>query len=140
MADFVSKEKRSKIMAAIKGRNTSIELLLRKELTKRGLRYRVHHDIPGRPDIAFPRWKVAVFTDGCFWHKCPRCYRPPTSNRQYWLPKLAANVRRDKRQTNLLRKQGWRVLRFWEHAVRGESAECAAKISGVIKSRSHSRA
>lgn len=112
--DKFSKETRSKIMQAIKGKHTKPELLLRKELSKLGYRYRLHHG-KEKIDIAFPSKKIAIFVDGCFWHCCPKHGRNPTSNKTYWLPKLKRNMERDKSTIKLLRKQGWKVIRIWEH-------------------------
>jgi DNA mismatch endonuclease (patch repair protein) len=105
-------------MARIRGRNTTPELLLRRLLWEAGLRYRLHARAPaGRPDIAFPRSRVAVFIDGCFWHGCPDHYVRPRSSGEFWSRKLAENVRRDATQTKRLEALGWRVCRFWEHEI-----------------------
>ena len=118
MADRFSKETRSKIMQAIRGSDTGPELRLRKALFKAGYRYRKQHRI-GRYkiDIAFPSKKVAIFVDGCFWHKCPKHCKLPKSNKSYWLPKLQCNVERDKEFRALLQKEGWKVFHFWEHEL-----------------------
>lgn len=92
-----------------------------------GLRYRVNWPVPERPrrtiDIAFPRWKLAVFIDGCFWHRCKTHYTPPRANAEFWERKTLANVSRDSETTSLLERQGWTVLRFFEH----ESADAVAE-------------
>src|SRR5262245_58811764 len=109
---------RSEQMARIRGRNTTPELLLRRLLWEAGLRYRLHAKTPaGRPDIAFPQSRVAVFIDGCFWHGCPDHYVRPRSSSEFWSRKLAENVRRDATQTRRLEALGWRVCRFWEHEI-----------------------
>jgi len=101
-------------------------MLLRRELHRRGLRYRLIVKVPGNNrrtiDIAFPRQKVAVFVDGCFWHGCPLHGTAPKSNAQWWSQKIAANRARDTDTNELLEAAGWRVLRLWEH----ESAQAAA--------------
>ncbi len=74
--------------------------------------------LPGRPDVVFGRERVAVFLDGCFWHGCPRCYAPPKSNVDYWGPKIAGNIARDKKVTANLRAAGWIVVRVWQHSIR----------------------
>lgn len=114
--DFVSKEKRSKIMAAIHSKNTKPEISLRKALWSKGLRYRIHY---GKEliDIAFPTERLAIFIDGCFWHGCPIHSHIPESNREYWLPKLRKNIERDAAKSELLRTMGWEVMRFWEHEL-----------------------
>ena len=100
-------------------RDTEPELLLRRALFASGKRYRVNYPVPGIGrrtfDIAFPRQKMAVFVDGCFWHSCPEHATVPKSNRQWWMDKLATNVRRDRDTDEQLRRAGWEVVRVWEH-------------------------
>lgn len=109
---------RSQLMARIHGRDTSPELILRKALWSAGLRYRVNHPTPaGRPDIAFTRQKVAIFIDGCFWHGCPNHYVKPRSRSDFWAGKLRTNFERDRRQTQRLESDGWKVYRVWEHQI-----------------------
>lgn len=109
---------RSQQMSRIRGRHTTPERVLRSLLWRAGLRYRLHSKTPaGRPDIVFPRARVAVFVDGCFWHGCPEHYVRPRSSSQFWATKLSENVRRDVEQTRRLEKLGWRVCRVWEHEV-----------------------
>ncbi|MBS4727795.1 very short patch repair endonuclease [Mycobacterium sp. SM1] len=106
-------------MQGNRSRDTKPELLLRSELHSRGLRYRV----AARPlptlrwtaDVVFTRAKVAVFIDGCFWHRCPHHYRQPSSNVNYWIAKVNRNVERDQRVDSLLHDAGWTVVRVWEH-------------------------
>ncbi len=110
-------------MSAVRGKNTKPELLVRRLLRMEGLiGYRLHPKaVPGRPDIAFQRRKIAIFVHGCFWHRCPKCTkRFPKSNRSYWMPKLRANVERDARKEKELRKAGWKVLVIWEHELKKE--------------------
>ncbi len=83
--------------------------------------WRRHLPMLGRPDFAFPKFKVAIFVDGCFWHGCPKHGRNPGSNESYWKDKLAKNKSRDKLVTRNLRRAGWRVLRFWHHELRNET-------------------
>ncbi len=109
---------RSEQMSRIRGKNTEPERLLRAALWERGLRYRIHAETPvGRPDVVFPKAKVAVFIDGCQWHGCPDHYVFPRTRRDFWGAKLAENVARDRRQTLALEAQDWRVVRAWEHEV-----------------------
>lgn len=99
-------------------RDTAPELALRKELWRRGLRYRIDHKVVGnrrRVDIAFTRAKVAVFVDGCFWHRCPDHGTLPKSNADWWRAKLDANVARDRDTDARLEEAGWIVIRVWEH-------------------------
>lgn len=118
--DNVSRAVRSRIMAAIHAQgNATTELAMGKLLTAAGLRgYRKHWPIEGRPDFAWPKRKVALFVDGCFWHACPYCHNPPQSNLRYWRSKLGRNKARDKRVSRKLRSRGWSVLRIWECQVR----------------------
>ena len=100
-------------------RDTAPELALRRELWRRGLRYRVDRPpVPGmrrRADIVFSRARVAVYVDGCFWHSCPLHATTPKANREWWEAKLAANVRRDRDTDQRLAQLGWTVVRLWEH-------------------------
>src|SRR5690606_18670181 len=107
---------RSGVMSRIRGRDTAPELLVRREVWRRGLRYRVSHRIGrARADFAFPGHRVAVFIDGCFWHGCPDHYVRPRTRTLFWAAKLRENVSRDQRQTRELEREGWRVIRAWEH-------------------------
>ena len=127
--DRHSRDVRSRVMSKIVRENTGPERLLRRALTARGVRYRLHGRLPGRPDIVFNRSKLAVFVDGCFWHSCKKCNIPrPRSNKTYWLPKLARNQQRDRRVNMQLVRRGWSVVRLWEHQVFSDAEECAAKV------------
>lgn len=121
MVDNVSKEKRSRIMRAIRPKNTRPELLVRKLLTAMGYRYRLHRkDIPGCPDIAFIGQKKAIFVNGCFWHahnNCPIAHVPDSN---FWREKLAANRARDKRNLASLGSIGWKSLTLWECELQNE--------------------
>ena len=74
--------------------------------------------IYGRPDFADRKNKIAVFVDGCFWHKCPDCFKEPKSNTEFWMNKIEKNVRRDRKVSYLLKKWGWKVIRIWEHDIK----------------------
>ena len=112
---------RRRIMQRNRRKDTSCELAVRRALHARGLRYRVDMPVrleefrPIRVDVAFTRQQVAVFVDGCFWHGCPEHGTSPTANASYWKAKIEANKARDERQTSLLRRGGWQVIRVWEH-------------------------
>jgi DNA mismatch endonuclease (patch repair protein) len=117
MGDVFSKDERSRIMAKIKGKNTSIELIVRKALHRMGFRFRLDNQhLPGSPDLTFRRWKVAVFINGCFWHghSCKRGARMPKTNREYWEGKIGRNVERDRRTRKDLGLGGWHVIDIWE--------------------------
>jgi DNA mismatch endonuclease (patch repair protein) len=102
-------------MSRMPRRDSAPEVALRRELFRRGLRFRTHLPLPGRPDVCFTRARLAVFVDGCFWHRCPQHATSPRNNGQWWQDKLEANVQRDARQGGQLRDLGWTVLRIWEH-------------------------
>ena len=111
---------RSEIMLRVKSKNTKPELILRKTLYSRGIRYRINaKDIIGKPDIYIKKYKLAIFIDSDFWHG--RYYkegkRIPKTNQDYWIPKLERNIKRDKFVSESLREQGWIVLRFWESDI-----------------------
>lgn len=114
-------------MSAARRRDTRPEILLRRELHRRGRRFRVALRVPGNNrrtiDIAFTRHRVAVFVDGCFWHSCPTHGTRPTANRDWWARKLAANRARDADTDQLLRAAGWSVVRIWEHTPAAEAAD-----------------
>jgi DNA mismatch endonuclease (patch repair protein) len=100
-------------------KDTAVELAVRRLLHAAGLRYRVEYPVPGMPrrriDVAFPRARLAVLIDGCFWHGCPEHATQPKSNAEWWRQKLDRNMTRDVETTNHLIAAGWEVLRFWEH-------------------------
>src|SRR5690349_10522422 len=117
MVDNVSKAARSAIMRRIKGRNTGLEWSVRTALHRRGMRYRISSELYGKPDIVFPGARMAVFIDSCFWHGCTAHCRKPATNKSYWDAKIRKNAARDKLVTKVLRQQGWRVIRIWEHSI-----------------------
>ncbi|MEI2985531.1 MAG: very short patch repair endonuclease [Alistipes inops] len=117
MADTVSKEKRSEIMSHVTGKETKPEIIVRKYLFARGLRYRKNvKRLPGTPDIVFPKYKTAVFVNGCFWHGHKGCKYShlPSSNFEYWEKKIADNIERDERKKRELEGLGYRVLIIWQ--------------------------
>ena len=118
MADKFSKEVRSRIMSAIRSKNTKPEVKLRKALFAEGHRFRIHYKLLGSPDIVFPGKRVAIFVDGCFWHMCPKHGHLPKSNKAFWRKKLERNVSRDKRYDRKLRMEGWKVIHVWEHDLK----------------------
>ena len=128
--DNLSKSVRSKVMASIKGKDTSPEIAIRRLLWADGKRYRIHdRAVPGIPDISSSRAKVAVFIDGCFWHGCKQCYKEPTSNIGFWREKLRRNRERRSGVKRELKSKGWRVLEFWEHEVLRDPSSVAATIA-----------
>jgi DNA mismatch endonuclease (patch repair protein) len=126
----------SRRMSRQRTRDTEPEMLLRRELHRRGLRYRVDAALPGLPrrraDVLFTRARVAVFVDGCFWHGCPKHKTAPTTNGAWWAAKLARNIERDLGTDAHLRSLGWTVLRVWEHE---DMKHAATDIAQIIRSR-----
>ena len=123
--DVVDRATRSRMMSGIGGRNTKPEIIVRKALFAAGFRFRLHcKGLPGCPDVVLPGRRVVVFVHGCFWHAHRGCRyaKPPTSRREFWENKLAANVVRDVRAIDTLLSAGWRVLVVWE---------CATRLAGV---------
>ena len=112
-------------MQAIRGQDTKPEMVVRRGLHRRGLRFRIHRrDLPGTPDLVFPGRRVAVFVHGCFWHMhdC-RFFRLPSTNRERWQTKLEGNRARDQRNQQRLSDAGWRVVIVWECDIRSKSAD-----------------
>lgn len=122
MVDGLTPEQRSAQMSRIRGSNTKLEVLVRKGLHARGLRYRLGGaKLPGRPDIVLPKYRTVVFVHGCFWHghDCP-LYRLPKTRPEFWQAKIDSNRSRDARVQRELRAAGWKVIEFWECEVRGQ--------------------
>ena len=123
--DVVNAATRSRMMAAIKGRDTKPEMTVRRGLHRRGFRFRLHdRALPGRPDLIFPRHRAVIFVHGCFWHghDCP-FFRWPKSRPEFWRAKIGANIERDRAVRTALRAADWRVLTVWECAFRGKPLE-----------------
>jgi DNA mismatch endonuclease, patch repair protein len=117
---FSFKEARSRNMRAVRGKDTKLELVVRRAAHGLGLRFRLHRkDLPGRPDLTFPRWRTVVFVNGCFWHQHEGCSKGviPKTHSQFWRSKLSGNVDRDNRSRVELQKRGWRVFVAWECEV-----------------------
>jgi DNA mismatch endonuclease (patch repair protein) len=131
--DKLSKEQRSKLMASVKGSNTDLERKLRLSLWSAGIKgYRVNYKIRGTPDIYFPKSKLAIFVDGCFWHRCPKCYTKPKTNVAYWEKKVEENVKRDREVNSYLRQSGYRVIRIWEHEIRNSKDSAVERIAAEL--------
>ena len=131
-------EQRKKNMQAIKSNNTSIEVTLRRELWKRGLRYRKNYKkLPGKPDIVFKGKKVAVFCDSEFWHGFNWDIQKNRigTNREYWIPKIEQNIERDKKNNVELSSMGYTVLRFWGKEIQNNLMYCADIIESTVKGR-----
>ncbi|MCJ2032705.1 very short patch repair endonuclease [Methylobacterium sp. J-068] len=121
MADVLTPEQRRLNMSRIRGRDTKPELVLRKSLHAAGFRYRLHaRELPGRPDMVFPRFRAAIFVHGCFWHghDCPM-FKMPGTRQEFWSAKISGNRARDQRKAAQLEAAGWRILTVWECSVKG---------------------
>lgn len=133
MTDVLTEEQRRFNMSRIRARDTGPELQLRKALFKMGVRgYRLHYRLTGKPDLMFIRKRLAVFIDGCFWHKCPVHFVQPETRTEFWMNKIDGNVARDAKVNAQLKEAGWRVLRFWEHEIREDPEKAAQKIAEYL--------
>ena len=129
-------ELRSRIMRAVRSKDTGPELLVRRLIHSMGFRYRLHRvDLPGRPDIVFPSKRKIILVHGCFWHghSCSRGRRTPKSNVEYWREKISKNLKRDNRNLQLLAENGWRVLIVWECELKNVD-ELAIRLSTFLQS------
>ena len=123
--DVFNKTVRSAVMRSVKSKNTGAEMKVRRQLHAAGFRYFLHvKNLPGKPDIVFPRRKKAIFVHGCFWHQHPGCRSAhrPASNSDYWNAKLDRNMARDERNLAMLRESGWEIFVVWECAIRYQDA------------------
>lgn len=124
-------------MSANKRKDTFPELELRRLLRENGLKgYRLQCDVPGRPDISYPGKKVAIFVNGCYWHRCPKCNLPlPKNNTAFWEEKFHKNIERDIKKVTLLESSGWRVMTIWECELKKNPDLVIKNIISVIKNR-----
>lgn len=126
MADKVSKERRSEIMSHVKSSNTKPEIIIRKFLFANGFRFRINDkNLAGKPDIKLTKHKTLIFINGCFWHAHENCkiYVMPKTNVQFWQNKIDRNIARDKRNIEILKNEGWKVLIIWECQLKGKKRE-----------------
>ncbi|MET0118930.1 MAG: very short patch repair endonuclease [Sedimenticola sp.] len=132
--DNLTPEQRSYCMSRVKGKDTNLEKLVRSELHRRGLRFRKHvKELPGKPDVVFPKAKVAVFIDGDFWHG----YRFPLWEEDltdFWKEKIGKTRERDKKNFRKLRNMGWRVIRVWQHELEQNLDQCIERVVSCVKS------
>lgn len=123
MPDVVDRQTRSRMMSGIRGKDTKPEITVRKGLHARGFRYRLHDKtVAGKPDLILPRYRAAIFVHGCFWHQhgC-HLFKMPSTRREFWMEKLAANRKRDAKVRTALLNSGWRILTIWECALKGRT-------------------
>jgi DNA mismatch endonuclease (patch repair protein) len=140
VTDFLSKETRSRVMSRIRSKDTVPELTLRRALHGAGVRgWRCHaKHVPGKPDLAFTRWKVAVFVDGCFWHGHPDFFTPGKSG-AYWDAKIARTQERDRLANKALGEAGWEVIRLWDFEVEKDLPGCVGRVVAVLAARGSRR-
>lgn len=135
MIDVVSPEVRSRMMAGIKGKNTQPEVLIRKQLHRRGFRYKLHdRRLPGKPDLVLPRYRAVIQIHGCFWHlhDCA-LFKWPATRAGFWLRKLKRNREVDASNETLLLSQGWRVLTIWECSLKGKGKLSPDLLAGKVE-------
>jgi len=138
--DDLTPEQRHKNMSNIKSKNTSIEIILRKALWQEGIRYRKNvRALPGKPDIAIYKYKIAIFCDGELWHGKDWETRKEKigTNREYWIPKIERNIKRDNLNEKELEKMGWIVLRFWGKYIKKNIESCVEEIKNTIYNVKH---
>lgn len=131
---------RSQVMARVKSKNTSFEMMLRRELWRRGLRYRANDKtVFGKPDIVFKGKKIAVFVDSEFWHgkDYPHGRNIPKENNDYWVKKIERNIARDKEVNKTLRKEGWTVIRIWSKDLKKNLSEHVERIWNIVQERNN---
>jgi DNA mismatch endonuclease (patch repair protein) len=121
-------------MSKIRSTDTKVEMILRRALWKEGIRYRIYYG-KEKIDIAFPKVKVAVFADGCFWHSCPIHGHIPKSNTSYWGRKLAKNEERAVAKELRLKESGWITVHFWEHEICDNPGKCVSVIREILAER-----
>lgn len=134
MADIVSPEKRSLMMAGIRGKDTVPELIIRKGLHAQGFRFRIHDSkLPGNPDIVLPKFKAAIFIHGCFWHghNC-HLFKWPVSRQEFWKKKIKRNIEKDREVLSALHEQGWRTFIVWECSLKGKTRLTLDKVLNKI--------
>jgi DNA mismatch endonuclease (patch repair protein) len=134
MADVMTKSQRSRNMSRIRGKDTGIELRMRRALHSLGFRYRLHSKkLPGRPDIVLPKYRAAIFVNGCFWHS-HGCHlsKLPKTRADFWANKLGKTVERDRANQDALRELGWRVFVVWECELGSPSSDRAPQVASTV--------
>jgi len=128
MADVFTREKRSEVMALIRSKWTKPERVIHNKLKGWKVKHKMHPKMIGNPDILLKNTGKVVFIHGCFWHRCPKCFREPDNRKEYWLNKFDSNSRRHVRNSKKLRRDGWKVLTVWEHDVRKNVDACLSRL------------
>jgi DNA mismatch endonuclease (patch repair protein) len=140
MADNVNPQVRSQTMKAVKSKNSKMEVKFRSTLWRLGFRfYKNVGTMPGKPDIVFPRKKIIIFLDSCFWHGCPLHLRLPSSNVEYWQAKINRNQSRDEKINNIYSEMNWRIFRIWEHELKENFDDLLQKIAKELEKKHNER-
>lgn len=133
MTDTVSKRKRSEIMSSVRSKDTKMEIVFRKMLWQKGVRYRKNSlKYFGKPDLVLKKYKTVIFLDSCFWHGCKTHCRMPATRKAYWVAKIERNIQRDKEVRLYYKKKGWKIFRIWEHNI-NEDAKLLSVINSLLK-------
>lgn len=136
MADNVSKNRRSQIMRLVKSKDTKLEIKFRNALRKLGYKFKRNvGNYFGKPDFVLSESKTAIFVDSCFWHGCAKHCRLPSSRKKYWFKKIERNKKRDTEVSAHYKRNGWKIVRIWEHSLKDISA-VAIRIKNILKKRS----
>lgn len=132
MTDVLTKKQRSLNMSRIRGKWTSQEKLIHNHLKSMKIRHQMHPRIKGRPDVLLTDTNTLIFLDGCFWHKCPKCFKMPRTRRDFWKKKINDNVKRDIKINRILREDGYRIIRIWEHQIKKNENYVKTKIINAL--------
>jgi DNA mismatch endonuclease (patch repair protein) len=132
MTDVLTKKQRSYNMSMIRGKWTKQEKLIHNYLKGRKIKHTMHPNLPGKPDVLIQGSDTVIFLDGCFWHKCPECFVKPLTNTDFWNKKIKANVINDGKYSKELRKNGYKVVRIWEHDTKGRNADFSKLLKRAI--------
>ncbi|MBU2520575.1 MAG: very short patch repair endonuclease [Nanoarchaeota archaeon] len=128
MADVFTPEKRSEVMSRIRSKWTKPERTVHNYLKGHKIRHKMHPKMTGNPDVLLKDSNKVIFIHGCFWHRCPECFRKPQNRREYWMKKIENNIARHKRNVRKLRRDGWRVITIWEHEIRKNPNMCLSRL------------
>ncbi|MBI2761534.1 MAG: very short patch repair endonuclease [Chloroflexi bacterium] len=131
--DVLTPGQRHRCMQRVRSRDTKPELCLRRALWHAGMRYRLRRNLPGKPDLIFISARIAVFVDGCFWHRCPEHATHPKTNSRFWQDKLDGNVRRDRWVDATLSDEGWAVVRVWQHEIKRDLQGVVDRICAILR-------
>ena len=134
MVDNLTEEQRSKTMSRIRSKWSSQEKKIHSYLKGYKIKHKMHPGTKGSPDIILKDTKTAVFLHGCFWHKCPKCYIAPKTNKKYWIPKIENNVKRDQKNNKILKQNGFKILTIWEHETKRDFKKILNKLLEYGKS------